>query len=160
MRRVWSFVARARAKEDEEGEEEDCGSRGASQNEVWRRKKRDESKSIQKKFQLFKFPLPGFLSFSSPTFPRREDAVREKVKAFGRVLSSFSFSSSSSSSSSSFFFLFSALLFSGVLLAERQRGDFERLLLSLWQRVDEGTSLDELVKIQGILLLFVKLGKD
>jgi len=112
---------------------------------------------FKKKFQLFKFPLPGFLSFSSPTFPRREDAVREKVKAFGRVLSSFSFSSSSSSS---FFFLFSALLFSGVLLAERQRGDFERLLLSLWQRVDEGTSLDELVKIQGILLLFVKLGKD
>ena len=39
-------MARARVKEDEEGEEEeDCGSRGASQNEVWRRKKRDESKS-------------------------------------------------------------------------------------------------------------------
>jgi len=32
MRRVWSFVARARVKEDEEGEEEeDCGSRGASE---------------------------------------------------------------------------------------------------------------------------------
>jgi hypothetical protein len=28
MRRVWSFAARARVKEDEEGEEEDCGSRG------------------------------------------------------------------------------------------------------------------------------------